>query len=136
MDKQQEIIILFDGDCLLCNRFIQIPMKYGRANFLYVSSHSEKGKEICTSIGISPNTEIDTIYLLPKGGRNFESKSNAIIEILRNCNWVYKILASLMVVFPRFIRDYFYDLIAKNRSRSKTNSCKIPLNVDKNKIHI
>jgi predicted DCC family thiol-disulfide oxidoreductase YuxK len=136
MDKQQEIIILFDGDCLLCNRFIQIPMKYGRVNFLYVSSHSEKGKEICSSIGILTNTEIDTIYLLSKGSRNFESKSNAIIEILRYCNWVHKILASLMVVFPRFIRDYFYDMIAKNRSRSKTNSCKIPLNVDKTKIYL
>ncbi len=38
MAKQQEMIVFFDGDCLLCNRFIHIPMKYGRSNFVYVKS--------------------------------------------------------------------------------------------------
>ena len=136
MEKQKKIIILFDGDCFICNRFIQIPMKYGVVNFLFVSSQSKKGEEICNRLGIISGNGIDTIYLLNEGDLNFELKSNAIVRILMSCTWYHKVLAFLIAVVPRIIRDYFYDLIAKNRVGTKNKSCKIPTNIDRNKIFL
>ncbi|WP_096687033.1 thiol-disulfide oxidoreductase DCC family protein [Ichthyobacterium seriolicida] len=135
LNKTQQIIILFDGACLLCNSFIKIPMRYSRGNFLYVSSHSKKGIDICDDLNISSNSKMDSVYLIYDDNLNFKKKSDAVIEILRSCGFIFGLIAKIIAVFPKFIRDYFYDLISKNRSL-KNSRCKIPKNLDPSKVYL
>jgi predicted DCC family thiol-disulfide oxidoreductase YuxK len=54
-------------------------------------------------------------------------KSDAVIKIASNLDGIYKYLKCIKII-PKFIRDYLYDLIAKNRYKlfGKRESCMIP----------
>lgn len=123
MIEQNKLIILFDGQCLLCNNFIRIPLKYSKNKFIFISSHSKAGENICSEIGISLNPHKDTIYLIDKKTAQYEIKSEAIIGILKRCNWKFKLLGYFIQIFPKFIRNPIYDFISKNR-KTTNNSCK------------
>ncbi len=120
MDQQQPII-LFDGNCMLCNGFIQFVLKHDRQKYLFVSSHSLKGKELCLKYNLPQEIEIDTIYLIQKN--RITSKSTAVLSILTQCGILMKLVSMLLYLIPPFIRDFCYGLISKNRHRIIKDKC-------------
>ncbi|MCF6244284.1 MAG: DCC1-like thiol-disulfide oxidoreductase family protein, partial [Sulfurovum sp.] len=54
-------------------------------------------------------------------------KSTAILKIVRSLGGV-GILANILYVIPRFIRDFIYDVIAKYRYEifGKMDACRMP----------
>ena len=120
MDKKQ-LIILFDGSCMLCNNFVQFVLKHDNQRFIFVSSSSLKGMEICKIHKLSLFSQIDTIYLIQNG--KISSKSTAILSILYHCGLHFQLLSLLLRLIPTFIRDYFYDIVSKNRHKIIKSSC-------------
>ena len=119
MDKKP--IILFDGNCMLCNNFIQFILKHDRQNHLFISSHSLRGQDICLKYNLPQTIEIDTIYLIHKN--KITSKSNAVLEILSKCGTLLKFISFGLYCIPTFIRDFCYGLISKNRHKIIKNKC-------------
>ena len=117
-------IILFDGVCNFCNASINFVIDHDTARrFRFASLQSDIGQQILTENRRSVS-DFDTV-LLVREGKLYE-KSTAALEIaryLRGWSWLYSFR-----VIPRFIRDVFYNLIAKNRYRifGKSESCRIP----------
>jgi len=62
MDSGTKIVI-FDGECMLCNKFIQYVIKNTTDDLILVSSISNYGKMICINYGIKHSTNLDTIFL-------------------------------------------------------------------------
>lgn|SRR5690554_1993372 len=124
MREQQKLIILFDGQCMLCNRFIRVPLNYSKKKFIFISSHSNIGEKICISFDIPTNPRKETIYLINKEKLEYKTKSEAIIEILKRCSLQFKLLAYFILIFPKFIRNPIYDLISSNR-KINDKYCKI-----------
>lgn len=52
---------------------------------------------------------------LVKDGKQY-SKTDAIIEAGRSVGGIWRLLVILRI-FPRRLRDFFYDIVAKNRYR-------------------
>ena len=116
-------IVLFDGLCNLCSGSVQWIIQHDKNEVLkFTSLQSEIGKKLCTEYGISE--EYDSIIYI-KNGTVFY-KSTAALNIARHCG-VWKFWYVFIVV-PAFIRDFIYDLIAKNRYRwfGKKTVCWIP----------
>ena len=69
--------------------------------------------------------DIDSIILI-KNDISF-TKSDAVLEIVKDLSG-YWFLFGLFKIVPKFIRDYFYDFISKNRYRffGNKDSCMIP----------
>ena len=116
-------IILFDGECNFCNRNVQFVIKRDpKAVFKFASQQSEIGQQLLKKYNISK--EENSLILL-QNGRLF-TKSTAALKISKNLHFFWKILY-IFIVVPKPIRDYGYDLIAKNRYKwFKDETCSIP----------
>jgi len=55
------------------------------------------------------------------------TKSTAVLKTMRDLSGAWKILYVLMII-PRPVRDFFYDLVARSRYRmfGKRDACMIP----------
>ncbi|AXE16407.1 hypothetical protein DR864_01020 [Runella rosea] len=117
-------VILFDGVCNFCNASINFVIDRDAARrFRFASLQSDFGQRLLAENN-RQLTDFDTVLLL-RAGKLYE-KSDAALEIaryLKGWSWLY-----LFRIVPRFIRDFFYDIIAKNRYRlfGKSDSCRIP----------
>ena len=69
--------------------------------------------------------EMNSVILI-KGNQIYQ-KSDAVLEIIKDFSLPYQIF-QIGRILPKYIRDYLYDCIAKNRYRffGKTETCKIP----------
>ena len=117
-------IILFDGDCNLCNKYVNLIIRYDpKDNFRFATIKSQIGQNIIRNLDLI-NIQEDTILLIKK--KSIYIKSDAVIRILSCLQFPINML-SLISLIPRFIRDYFYDIIAKNRKKIfKTKECLLP----------
>lgn len=119
-------IILFDGVCNLCNASVQFVIKQDKNDiFRFVALQSELGLKIIKHIGIDiKNTDSIVLY---EPGKAYYYKSEAALRIIKEFGGIYSLLR-IFSVFPKFISDFIYDYVAKNRYRwyGKQESCMIP----------
>ena len=119
-------IILFDGVCNFCNDSVRFVMKRDKNDlYRYASLQSQLGRQMTNERGID-TTEIDsTILIIPNEA--YYIKSDAALQISKNLNGIYPLL-SLFSLVPSSIRNFFYDIIARNRYKwfGKKEECQIP----------
>ncbi|WP_088341106.1 thiol-disulfide oxidoreductase DCC family protein [Robiginitalea sediminis] len=119
-------LILFDGVCNLCNRSVQLVLKRDtRDVFRFAPLQSEWGEKLLAARGIDPS-QTDSIVLIDPGVAYY-IKSDAALEIARDLKG-YRALPFLFGWVPRILRDWVYDLVARNRYRwfGKKEHCMIP----------
>ncbi len=125
METPQFSIILFDGVCNFCNNSINFVMdRDTNGAFKFASLQSDIGQELLKQKGLK-TSDFDSIVLLKNG--TVYQKSDAALEITRELNGLWSWLYIFKIV-PRFIRDFFYNIIARNRYRwfGKTEACRLP----------
>ncbi|MFV0305185.1 MAG: thiol-disulfide oxidoreductase DCC family protein [Moheibacter sp.] len=118
-------IILFDGVCNLCNATVQRIIENDNRNmFKFSSLQSEFGQQFLKTNKL-PQSEFDSIILLDN--TKYYTKSDAALHIGKELKGIYKI-SKLVLILPKFIRDFAYDIIAKNRYKwfGKKESCWLP----------
>ena len=93
---------------------------------------STVGLEMLKKFSIDPN-KIKTVVLII--GNRYYTKSTAALLIVKQLNGFIKILFPLIII-PKQIRDFVYDLIAKIRYKlfGKREFCRIPTEAEKNKF--
>lgn len=107
-------IIIFDGMCGLCKGSVKFIIKRDRpALFRFAPLQSDTGREICRRHGIDAD-RLETIVLV-EADRAF-MRSAAAVRIARRLDGPWKAAAALWLV-PRPIRDWLYDVVARNRVR-------------------
>lgn len=125
MGNNNTRIILFDGVCNLCNDFVQFIIKRDpKAKFKFASLQSPEGLLLLNKFGL-PTTDFDSLVYI--NGDNYLIKSNAGLAILKELEGFWK-LFYVFIIIPKFIRDFFYDIISKTRYKifGKRTSCMIP----------
>lgn len=118
-------ILLFDGVCNLCNRVIRFVIRRDKSdNIRFAPLQSEVSAELLLKFNIDPG-KTDSVVYLTRG--KVYLKSSAVLHLLKDIGGGWKILFGLIII-PRFIRDFFYELIAKNRYRlfGKKDHCMVP----------
>ncbi len=123
--KKEQRIILFDGVCNLCNSGVQFIIKKDKKNlFKFAPLQSEHGQEILEKHQISTKNMDSFVYAYK--GRAF-TKSTAALKIAKELKRGWQ-LFYVFIVIPAFLRNFVYDLVAKNRYKwfGKKDSCMIP----------
>lgn len=118
-------IILFDGVCNLCNRFVQFIIKRDpNARFKFASIQSESGQSILHKLNLSKSSFDSIVYF--KENKYF-IKSSAGLQILKDLGGPWQ-LFYVFILIPQFIRDPIYNFIAKKRYKlfGKCDTCMIP----------
>ncbi|WP_064091707.1 thiol-disulfide oxidoreductase DCC family protein [Rossellomorea aquimaris] len=119
-----EKIILFDGECNFCDKSVQFIIKRDpEGHFKFASLQSEIGKRLLERCN-SPK-DIDSFILIEESDCYF--KSSAALRVCKNITGAWKIL-TIFLVIPKPIRDFFYDIVAKNRYKwfGEKESCMLP----------
>lgn len=124
LDKKDKII-LFDGVCNLCNGAVTFIIKRDKNNlFKFATLQSEIAEELLIA-KLSDKELLDSIVLIENGKQY--TKSSAALRIAKNLSGAYPLLYIFMVI-PKFLRDWVYSIIAKNRYKwfGKRDACMIP----------
>jgi predicted DCC family thiol-disulfide oxidoreductase YuxK len=119
-------IILFDGVCNLCNASVNFIIDRDKRNtFMFASLQSDRAQELLATHQIPEENRFSSIILL-KNGRVYQ-KSAAALEIARDLDGLWPVLYGFKII-PGFIRDFLYNLIARNRYRlmGRRSSCRMP----------
>jgi predicted DCC family thiol-disulfide oxidoreductase YuxK len=129
-------IIFFDGVCNLCNGFIDFVIKRDKEKkIFYCSLQSEIAiKFLAENQSIITENNYNTIYFYNEG--KLFNKSSAILHVAKNLSLSYKIVGSILLFLPKFIRDSTYTYIANNRYRffGKKETCRLPSIEERNQF--
>ena len=123
----KDSVIIFDVDCLLCNRFVQIVSVIDKKDSIYFTRLS--GKTANYILSNNKNlVDVDSIIFYLNG--NIYIKSDAVIRISKSLGFPYNMM-SIFKIFPRNMRDILYDFVARNRYKffGKANKCIISKNI-------
>lgn len=123
---QFQKIILFDGICNLCNSSVIFILQHEKDPvFRFASIQSEIGKGLLAWCGL-PSDYIWAVILIDRG--RIYLGSTAALKIGQKLKFPWTILASLGLLFPKFVRDWVYSQIAKHRYRwfGKRDICMVP----------
>lgn len=125
-------IVVFDGVCVLCNRFFNWLIKNDKdEKFMYTNFQSDFSKKNNLKL-----KEINSVAVIKTNGEKIY-KVQAVYYILKKIDR-YFIVQILLKLLPLFLTNICYDLIANFRYRifGKYETCIIPNeNVRKNFIN-
>jgi predicted DCC family thiol-disulfide oxidoreductase YuxK len=125
MPNDKQPIILFDGICKFCNYWVNFAIKHDpKKNLRFTPFQSEAGQALLQQYQID-FAAINSVILIEKGG--VYRQSTAALRICRYLNGGWKIFYSFLII-PRFIRDFLYNIIARNRYRffGINENCMVP----------
>jgi predicted DCC family thiol-disulfide oxidoreductase YuxK len=115
-------IVMFDGHCNLCGRLVNFIIKRDKtAKFSFLSLQSSNGQSLLDKFGL-PKDDFDSVIYIRSD--KYYLKSTAILHILKELGGIWN-LFFLFIIIPRFVRDFFYKIIAKSRYKifGRNDSC-------------
>jgi predicted DCC family thiol-disulfide oxidoreductase YuxK len=105
-------VVLFDGVCGFCNRFVTLALKNDSSGeLLFAPNRSRYGQELCQRLSLAKESERTIIVVI---GDRVLLRSDAVIFISKHLKKPYSYLG-LIRVFPRFVRDLGYRAVASIR---------------------
>lgn len=127
MHDAQTPIIVYDGVCLLCSRWVRFLLRRDtQAQFRFASIQSASGRSLMLLHGLDPASPLS--LLLVEDGIGY-TDTDAIARVLRRLNrWPWRAIATCMPWVPRFVRDPLYRLVARHRYRlfGRSDQCFVP----------
>lgn len=118
-------IVLFDGVCNLCNSLVKFIIRYDAGRKIkFAPLQSDIAAELLGNT-VAGSFDADSVVYI--SGERYFTKSAAILHILKDMGRAWKMFYGFIII-PRFIRDFVYDIIARNRYRvfGKRDSCMVP----------
>jgi len=129
----EQNILLFDGVCILCNGFVRFLLARDKqAKFRFAPLQSAIGQKLLAEQHLS-TTDLTSVVLIQNNKHYLKSK--AALMVLKELGGVWKLFTVFLLV-PRPIRDFLYDIVAKNRYRwfGKMDACILPNEEEKGRF--
>jgi len=118
-------LVLFDGVCNLCTHSVRFILEHEKGPlFRFATVQSPAGSRLMRELGLNPD-DAETFVLIADGRAYL--RSDAAIRIARDLRGAWRWLGVVKIV-PRPLRDWIYDLVARNRYRwfGRTDECMVP----------
>lgn len=119
---EQKPILFVDGTCVLCNKLGMRILKIDKKKNLLLSTLTGVAADQARKEFADFPDVIDTIVFVEKG--ELYLRSDAILKMVRHLPFPH-FLPWILIWTPRIIRDFFYNIIARNRKNwfGKTDTC-------------
>jgi predicted DCC family thiol-disulfide oxidoreductase YuxK len=118
-------LVLFDGVCNFCNYWVNFAIRHNKKNDLrFTPLQGESAKSILPDYSINP-TQLNSVIFVNNG--KAYTQSSAALQICRHLNGGWKLFYGFYII-PKFIRDFLYNIIARNRYRwfGRKDQCMVP----------
>ena len=121
-------VLLYDGVCGFCNKTVQMILDHDRRGEMrFAALQSDYGQAV-----IERHTElrgVDSVVFVEshEAGERVHVRSDAALKVAAYLGGFWKLSLAARVL-PRGLRDYFYDLFARNRYKlfGKYDTCMLP----------
>lgn len=117
-------VVLFDGVCNLCNTSITFIIRHDPTGiFRFAPLQSDHGERLLQGFRARPKGDSVVLIL----GDRYFVKTSAALRIAIRLSGLWPMMG-IFLIFPAFLRDPVYDLIARYRYQwfGKRESCMIP----------
>ena len=112
--------VLIDGFCPVCTGWAAFINKRDSSNqFSVVAQETTEGEEVLSNRPAKMR-ELDSVFLIDESGKWY-AQSTAVIRILLGLGFPYNFGAIIWFI-PSPIRNFAYDIYARNRKRTPSNS--------------
>lgn len=138
-----QAIVFFDDKCNLCSTMVQFVikndpkkrLKFASLHTIFVQQQAASGfakanSEVFLAVAQLLSTQkkvlsMDTVVFYD--GKTIHTKSAAALKIAKNLSYGWSLFYVFMLV-PPFIRDFVYELVAKNRYKwfGQKTECWLP----------
>lgn len=119
------MIVVFDGQCLLCNGWVQFLLRHDTAQRIrFASMQGAAGQQLLAQAGL----RVDGLQtLLVVDGERSWQHTAAIFRVLHGLGGLWR-LAWVGWLVPAPLRDAVYRWVARNRYRiwGRSDTCRIP----------
>ncbi len=125
-ERQSGPIIVFDGDCNICSRWVRFLMsRDGAAPFRFAAMQGAAGRGLLEKNGLNPD-DPETFILVTETG--VRQQTDAIAAILRMLPGPWPAMGAAILTLPQPLRDWAYRRLARNRYRwfGKRDVCYAP----------
>jgi predicted DCC family thiol-disulfide oxidoreductase YuxK len=123
-DGVPDRVILFDGVCVLCSRWVAFVIAHDpAARYRFAAIQTPLGRTLAARFGIDAEKPETNIIVI--GGRAYFKLESALAVLADFPGWRWTRVAYAL---PRWVRDYLYDRIAQNRYLlfGRRDACLVP----------
>ncbi|WP_294297757.1 thiol-disulfide oxidoreductase DCC family protein [uncultured Chryseobacterium sp.] len=129
---QNKHVVFFDGDCGVCNFWVQWILERDKKNqFMFASLQSDFGQQFLSERGL--NTKVFNTMYLWKPNQYYLEKSRAVLKIADLLGGIYK-LSVIGKLIPKFLSDKVYDKVSENRMKLANQKCYLPTPEERKKF--
>ncbi|MEM8968200.1 MAG: DCC1-like thiol-disulfide oxidoreductase family protein [Bacteroidota bacterium] len=124
-ESSSKDIVLSDGVCNLCNHAVNFIIDHDPSQrFIFASLQSNTGRKLLEARQLD-SQYLDSLVLIR--GEKLYLKSTAALQIARYLSGLWS-ASYIFILVPSFIRDFFYDIVARFRYRifGQSNQCRVP----------
>ena len=133
MDKTPHAVVIFDGECRFCSRWVDLLLRFDRRDvFRFAARQTESGGALMRGAGL-PEGGVGSIVVLDRG--EILQRSSAVLRMLSLLGLPFS-LAAIFKIIPAGPRDYLYDWFARNRLKwfGRRQACRLPSDAERHRF--
>jgi predicted DCC family thiol-disulfide oxidoreductase YuxK len=117
-------VVFFDGVCGLCDRFVDFVLRRDPRGYFRFAPL--QGQTAAQRLGAADIADLKTVVVV-EGSLGYR-KSAAVIHVLHGLGGFWAVIAGILWIVPRPIRDLGYSCVANNRYAlfGKKETCRLP----------
>ena len=118
-------VLVFDGDCVMCSHSAEFVLARDKEReFRFLAAQSDLGRALFEHFGLN-SEDFETFLVLHEGRPYLRSSAALKIAALLGFPWS---AFGIFHLVPRVLRDWVYNLIARNRYRlfGRRAQCYLP----------
>lgn len=114
--SQEPEYIFYDGHCGLCHRAVKFVLKHDRSGSAFRFAPLQ-GDTFQSIVSAECRANLPDSFLVLTRDGNLLMRSDATLHSMRRFGGGWKLLANILGLIPRRLRDVVYDFVARIRYR-------------------
>lgn len=128
--KEQHLVLLYDGVCRLCNGVVKFVIaRDPEKKFKFCALQSAAARPFLERAAIPANEALQSFVVVRRDGIAVR-RSDAALTLGDELPWPWPLLSSLGWLVPRIIRDTVYSCVAASRyavfGKAEDGECLVP----------
>jgi predicted DCC family thiol-disulfide oxidoreductase YuxK len=133
MDQARRAVVIFDGECVFCNRWVDFLLRFDRRDvFRFAARQTESGAAFVRQAGL-PECGVGSIILAEDGA--VLMRSAAVLRMLGLLGFPFS-LATVFRLIPNRPRDSVYEWFAQRRLKwfGRRSTCRLPSEAERHRF--
>ncbi len=132
--RSRQAVVIFDGECVFCNRWVDLLMRFDRHDvFRFAARQTGMGASLMRASRLARKRRLGSIVLVEDG--TVLLRSAAVLRMLDLLGFPFS-LAAVFRLIPSTLRDSIYEWFARNRLKwfGRRTTCRLPSKAERHRF--